>query len=497
MRNFIQKLILDKNLTKIFPMFVTEIEVESFKSIGQPVKLELRPLTILIGPNKAGKSSILQALSLYHTWRLTGGGKLKPEIYGKGITEFEIGYVKRFHNVLTGNPSKLKFSAVVNRYILDAMREYLKLHGEVADFYLSDLRRLLECLERLLESELYSSKYGIKLSEDVFVEYTLETKLDGTPTGTFGLRLYRRTRLNCVWYSGFVLAIEDGRVIEPLKHFGEYCDRVGEIYYTMASAHSCYSSSIFMFPRFIYISSLREYIPDAKNALYTLRDVRYYVGPCGENVFDIIVYMWEARGRIRSYETLLDELLRLMRTIGVQYVGGGLTPEKTHELIMQDHDIFVEREILLPPSCFSYGTRQLLPIITQFIISKPGDVILIEEPEISLHAEHQVKLTELLAYAVSKGIQLIISTHSTYFLLALPFYVQRTKELLKERDVNVEKLTAEDLVIVYEVERDNHGFTQVRRIDLTPSGLPKELPSFSKVEKRLWETLLMRSEIFQ
>lgn len=43
---------------------LTKIAVENFKSIGKRIELELKPLTILVGPNASGKSSILEALPL-------------------------------------------------------------------------------------------------------------------------------------------------------------------------------------------------------------------------------------------------------------------------------------------------------------------------------------------------------------------------------------------------------------------------------------------------
>lgn len=43
-------------------MRLTRIEIENFKSIGSRQKIDLRPITLLFGPNSAGKSTILQAL---------------------------------------------------------------------------------------------------------------------------------------------------------------------------------------------------------------------------------------------------------------------------------------------------------------------------------------------------------------------------------------------------------------------------------------------------
>ena len=41
---------------------ITGISIENFKGIGERVEVKLRPLTLLFGPNSAGKSSILHAL---------------------------------------------------------------------------------------------------------------------------------------------------------------------------------------------------------------------------------------------------------------------------------------------------------------------------------------------------------------------------------------------------------------------------------------------------
>jgi hypothetical protein len=43
-------------------MRLDRIEIENFKGIGEPQKIELKPITLLFGPNSAGKSTILQAL---------------------------------------------------------------------------------------------------------------------------------------------------------------------------------------------------------------------------------------------------------------------------------------------------------------------------------------------------------------------------------------------------------------------------------------------------
>lgn len=43
-------------------MPITAFTIENFKSIREPVRVELKPITLLFGPNSAGKSTIVQAL---------------------------------------------------------------------------------------------------------------------------------------------------------------------------------------------------------------------------------------------------------------------------------------------------------------------------------------------------------------------------------------------------------------------------------------------------
>ena len=45
---------------------ITAVEIENFKGIGRPVRIEFRPITLLFGRNSAGKSTVLHALCYAH-----------------------------------------------------------------------------------------------------------------------------------------------------------------------------------------------------------------------------------------------------------------------------------------------------------------------------------------------------------------------------------------------------------------------------------------------
>ena len=103
-----------------------------------------------------------------------------------------------------------------------------------------------------------------------------------------------------------------------------------------------------------------------------------------------------------------------------------------------------------------YGISQLLPVIEACVHAR-GQVICIEEPELHLHPRLQAKLANLFATTVASfGNQVIVETHSESMLL-------RVRRLVRTR-----KLRPDDVAILY-VDNSNDGAT-VRRLRLGGGG---------------------------
>jgi predicted ATPase len=64
------------------------IELENFKAFGERNRIDLAPITLIFGENSAGKSSILQAMSLLKQTRQSreSGALLLPRTEG-GIVD--------------------------------------------------------------------------------------------------------------------------------------------------------------------------------------------------------------------------------------------------------------------------------------------------------------------------------------------------------------------------------------------------------------------------
>jgi predicted ATP-dependent endonuclease of OLD family len=97
-----------------------------------------------------------------------------------------------------------------------------------------------------------------------------------------------------------------------------------------------------------------------------------------------------------------------------------------------------------------------MTIITQLFWSEPGDLIMIEEPETSLHPEFQVLLQELFAEAVRDGRQIVYSTHSPFLILALSRVIGKG-------------ILSRDDIAIYHVEKGDRG-TKVKQLRLNDRG---------------------------
>jgi len=92
-------------------------------------------------------------------------------------------------------------------------------------------------------------------------------------------------------------------------------------------------------------------------------------------------------------------------------------------------------------------------------LAEPADWVIIDEPEMNLHPEAQVKLTELLAMLVSAGLRVCITTHSPYIVDHLANLLKAAQATDKEAISGkfflkqVSSFLPREEVAVYEVQK--------------------------------------------
>lgn len=94
------------------------------------------------------------------------------------------------------------------------------------------------------------------------------------------------------------------------------------------------------------------------------------------------------------------------------------------------------------PSQLGAGVSYVAKIVILCLLSKRGDVIMIENPEIHLYPLAQCKLAEFLTFIVNAGRQLIVETHSNDLITKVRYEIYKGK--LNSNDVEV--LYKEDIL---------------------------------------------------
>ncbi len=128
---------------------------------------------------------------------------------------------------------------------------------------------------------------------------------------------------------------------------------------------------------------------------------------------------------------------------------------------------------------FGTGASQVLPILTLVLTRRPGDTVLIEQPELHLHPGGQQHLADFFLAASVLGIQIIVETHSEYI-------VNRVRRaVLINPEVDNKKIQ----MVYFEQEED--GSSKVTNVGVTESGGFADWPQgfFAQTEEDLLDIL--------
>lgn len=122
-------------------------------------------------------------------------------------------------------------------------------------------------------------------------------------------------------------------------------------------------------------------------------------------------------------------------------------------------------------------------------VAKKGETIILEEPETTLHPNNQILLARLIAKLVNAGLHIVVTTHSPYFLEQLSHCVvagssQAGKEFREFSDgERLDKYS----VAAYSFEEDDGGY-KMMPITVDDEGIPQH--DFVNASERQYNELL-------
>lgn len=446
---------------------IEKLQVTNFKSIGpNELSIELKPLTIITGPNGSGKSSILEAIAtLAQATRL----KSYPKSFERGLRDGEFVKVPRIGAIL----HREQFSEVAIK--LTCQRS--KIEGTIAErdplssnqiqysFAYASKEKILRqtfslvqplCTIARRDEENQPPKAWVMLPNDSRIH---ECSYEGTEDISAERFLHRQFLANFPRFQKELQqpvrtqnsAISMEVLIKRLKEAIELCSLAAKTLNDVLG-------------RVFLISSNRGAIPFQVTVGGVLPD---WVGINGERILELLSAIFASR----KYYQIEESILCWARRFGIDNLKAGWRGENALRSDFED-SVLSGTSLDLPLA--SYGSRQVLTIIVQIFWSEPEDVIMIEEPEISLHPQSQLTLQELFAEAIKQGKQIIITTHSPIMLLAL-------SRLVKEGKIPSEKIA------IYEVTKGKDG-SVARHLPIDKKGyIENWIPSFKLVEDDLFK----------
>jgi len=136
-------------------------------------------------------------------------------------------------------------------------------------------------------------------------------------------------------------------------------------------------------------------------------------------------------------------------------IGGKYTVTKDDELYFVPKG----KRIKLSMDESSSAVRSLLDIGFYLRhVAKPGDLLMVDEPELNLHPENQRRIVRLFARLVNIGIHIFITTHSDYIIKELNTLIMlnqdkpHLKDIAKKEKYHLSELISADSVKVYIAE---------------------------------------------
>ena len=392
---------------------LSRIRVKGYKSL-RDLDVELKPLTLLFGPNSAGKSNLLDAVQLLS--RLATSRTLKeafdPPYRGKPLESFTMG-----KDGLKGlrKQEQLAFSIEADLHISDAVaravdREVQAVLTDTVDSRNVPRRVRERRLRYRLEVEMLPSS-GLLRTTD---EYLAALTESGEPKGRSEPFIERQDQQVRLRREGPPSGVRYERHLDhailSMRH------------YPLHHPHVAAARRELEGWRFFYFEPRERMRADT-----AIKEVRH-VGPMGEELAAFLVTLKERQPRqFRALEKALRMLLPDVDGIETEVNDLGEAEFRLRE-----------NGVAMPARVLSEGTLRLLGLLALSGAEDSPSLVGFEEPENGVHPRRIELIAELLKASSQSGeTQYIVTTHSPILPDLLPddalFVVQR-----KDRETQVE-----------------------------------------------------------
>ena len=466
---------------------LTELHVENFKSFGREQRVPLAPITLIYGPNSAGKSSLLQILlllkqslaarSLVTQRELTDAGSFTGVLHRHDLEQtlklgLAFGASERWE-IPAGVPNPQMTRSVDLTFRADGSglprqdrvvigfgefeMPFLAVQGDGAEprLLVVSLEDLAPVFDGVAEGTLlypFDSRHAPPRDEDEASRRLRSRQQNGRRA----LRLLREAGMTAV------PAIADGLLptaqtqLDPVTHalagstgrdpgiVNSYVNRSMQLAAGVAEELRLLISDL------SYLGPLRS----PPQRIYNRAAAAVGAGTAGEH---IALHLFDNSSEVTQVNEWLAALdvPYTLKVVPVIASGSTAVVGDLVAIVLTDQRSSVE----VSPADVGFGVSQVLPIVAE-LLAKQSSVICIEQPEIHLHPALQAKLGDLLIEATSRegrANQVLVETHSEHLMLRL------------QRRIRDGVLDPADISVVY-IDQDEAGQARALQLRLDSEG---------------------------
>jgi predicted ATPase len=442
----------------------SKLKVQNFKAIGpDPVEIGLAPVTVLVGENGAGKSSMLQALALTaqsatddqsYNELIPSGSKIDLQVGDSRASSLRAIY----HGKSVFEPMSVEVEMDVAPLDLtpigDRRAQEAMLGGQVWWPDKTIGYRWQRC----------EAKAGRRVAweHEVFFDGASAARLwTETKVAESGASSYfDKCRLGSVdiqnWQGSFSQVWPE-TLFSPYRALEPFLQGTPQLPLARAFAEIGEKGAL-VFKNVHFLSALR-------GASLAHRDPGPDVRFVGKNAELLIRVLNNVSARTSDGFAKLREWAKRFDLPDLE---GGTTDGNLIKAVFRDPHT---KEVMDVDEASS-GAHQGLVLASQVFLTPRGATLLIEEPENNMHPAWEKLLPELFADSAASGHQVIVTTHSEVLVAALGLAVR--KGVLENKDV-----------AIWHLVRDADG-ARAESIDVSKRGnLYDWVRSFARVEEEL------------
>jgi predicted ATPase len=396
---------------------ITSIRIQNFKSFRDTGEIALKPITILIGTNSSGKSSILQSLlairqtvdsrdtevPLLVVGDYVDLGSYADCVFRHQTAEKDQTFLSFGYAIVVGSDLRKRYFGSPTQSAIESKIDFNSFNLSTTYAYNRKARRIY-----LRRFQVYDGKSRLVLD---------------VSSNAVGQVLEVSSQVLSFDFSSKAVVKTFAKNLRRRKFIYEYVQKlrlplVGSRDKSFAEERqfshflsNCYDLTEREFSRVFYLGPLRR---------KTLRinaitgETPQDVGFDGENVLKVLYKDYKAsksqsKGLIPRVKTWLRKF-----NVAVDLEVVSLSANHFALNVVDSHN-----KVKVNLSDVGFGVSQILPVIVEGFYSPRGSMMMVEQPEIHLHPALQSDLGDLLIEISKDNKTVVVETHSEHLLLRI------------------------------------------------------------------------------